>query len=223
MPFIYTKYLFRLITYQSMTNLSSFIFKTKLWGNKNELTKTWQPCLALVTLFMEYIWSKVVILIANWVWNMSAQNWELINVFAEDDGGTLTTWSNMVKARGSGGITADLEEKLERGRTRTREENNINNNMDSSRKSRSVLSPPDWSDRSQLQEFAQHLQGEAHNKARLERLRWRGREISPGDSEWRAESYKVVPSTERRQEQLERDLEGRHWRVEWGQRRGAGF
>ena len=44
----------------------------------------------------------------------------------------------MVKARGSGGITADLEEKLERGRTRTREENNINNNMDSSRKSRSL-------------------------------------------------------------------------------------
>ena len=44
----------------------------------------------------------------------------------------------MVKARGGGGITAELEEKLERGRTRTREENNINNNMDSSRKSRSL-------------------------------------------------------------------------------------
>ena len=42
----------------------------------------------------------------------------------------------MVKARGGGGITAELEERLERGRTRTREENNINNNMDSSRKSR---------------------------------------------------------------------------------------
>ena len=44
----------------------------------------------------------------------------------------------MVKARGGVGITAELEEKLERGRTRTREENNINNNMDSSRKSRSL-------------------------------------------------------------------------------------
>ena len=44
----------------------------------------------------------------------------------------------MVKAREGGGITAELEEKLERGRTRTREENNINNNMDSSRKSRSL-------------------------------------------------------------------------------------
>merc|ERR550532_3161182 len=56
----------------------------------------------------------------------------------KDDGGTLTTWSNMVKARGGVGITAELEEKLERGRRRTREENNINNNMDSSRKSRSL-------------------------------------------------------------------------------------
>ena len=82
--------------------------------------------------------------------------------------GSLTTWSNMVRARAGG---TEQEEKTERGRRRTREENNINNNMDSSRKSRSVLSPPDWSDRSQLQEFAQHLQGEAHNKARLERLR----------------------------------------------------
>ena len=44
----------------------------------------------------------------------------------------------MVKARGGGGITAELEDKSERGRTRTREENNINNNMDSSRKSRSL-------------------------------------------------------------------------------------
>ena len=44
----------------------------------------------------------------------------------------------MVKARGGAGLTAELEEKLERGRTRTREENNINNNMDSSRKSRSL-------------------------------------------------------------------------------------
>ena len=44
----------------------------------------------------------------------------------------------MVKARGGGGLTGELEEKLERGRTRTREENNINNNMDSSRKSRSL-------------------------------------------------------------------------------------
>ena len=79
----------------------------------------------------------------------------------------LTTWSNVKQQRGGNTEAGDA-----RGRTRTREnENNINNNMDSSRKSRSVLSPPDWSDRSQLQEFAQHLQGEAHNKARLERLR----------------------------------------------------
>ena len=44
----------------------------------------------------------------------------------------------MVKARAGTGITPELEEKLERGRTVSREENNINNNMDSSRKSRSL-------------------------------------------------------------------------------------
>merc|ERR550532_216368 len=40
--------------------------------------------------------------------------------------GSLTTWSNMVRARAGG---TEQEEKTERGRRRTREENNINNNM----------------------------------------------------------------------------------------------
>ena len=47
--------------------------------------------------------------------------------------GSLTTWSNMVRARAGG---TEQEEKTERGRRRTREENNINNNMDTNRKSR---------------------------------------------------------------------------------------
>ena len=38
-----------------------------------------------------------------------------------------------MRARGG---TVEVEERADRGRTRTREENNINNNMDSSRKSR---------------------------------------------------------------------------------------
>jgi len=46
-----------------------------------------------------------------------------------------TTWSNMVKQKEP--VTTTTEQG-ERGRTRTREENNINNNMDSSRKSRSL-------------------------------------------------------------------------------------
>ena len=62
---------------------------------------------------------------------------ETNNICSESEAGapgSLTTWSNMMKARA--GVTAEVEEKMERGRTRTREENNINNNMDSSRKSR---------------------------------------------------------------------------------------
>ena len=57
----------------------------------------------------------------------------------EDAGATerYTTWSNMVRQQrqetpgGGGGGGADT-----RGRARTREENNINNNMDTNRKSR---------------------------------------------------------------------------------------
>jgi len=49
-----------------------------------------------------------------------------------------TTWSNMVKQKEPASATTEHGERGERGRTRTREENNINNNMDSSRKSRSL-------------------------------------------------------------------------------------
>ena len=57
-------------------------------------------------------------------------------MFAEEDG-TLTTWSNMVRQQ-RGGVVMAGESGETRGRTRTKdkEENNINNNMDSSRKSR---------------------------------------------------------------------------------------
>ena len=56
-----------------------------------------------------------------------------------------TTWSNMVRQQRGGGVgvapgggALDPREGRadSRGRARTREENNINNNMDSSRKSR---------------------------------------------------------------------------------------
>jgi len=58
----------------------------------------------------------------------------------------LTTWSNMVKQQrvAGAGDTKDMQIGVQgcpgdnRGRSRTREENNINNNMDSSRKSRSL-------------------------------------------------------------------------------------
>ena len=50
----------------------------------------------------------------------------------EDDGSShLTTWSNMVRHREPGS-------RRERGRPRMRDENNINNNMDCARKSRSL-------------------------------------------------------------------------------------
>ena len=57
-------------------------------------------------------------------------------MFAEEDG-TLTTWSNMVRQQ-RGGVVMSGDSGETRGRTRTKdkEENNINNNMDSSRKSR---------------------------------------------------------------------------------------
>ena len=59
-------------------------------------------------------------------------------IFAEEDG-TLTTWSNMVRQqRGGVVMVGEAGDRETRGRTRTKdkEENNINNNMDSSRKSR---------------------------------------------------------------------------------------
>ena len=59
-------------------------------------------------------------------------------IFAEEDG-TLTTWSNMVRQQRGGVVTVgEAGDRETRGRTRTKdkEENNINNNMDSSRKSR---------------------------------------------------------------------------------------
>ena len=51
---------------------------------------------------------------------------------------TLTTWSNMVKQQRGAVIPGEVGDRENRGRARTRdkEENNINNNMDSSRKSR---------------------------------------------------------------------------------------
>merc|ERR550532_3053522 len=55
--------------------------------------------------------------------------------------GTLTTWSNMVRQQRGGVVMAgESGDRETRGRTRTKdkEENNINNNMDSSRKSRSL-------------------------------------------------------------------------------------
>ena len=57
-------------------------------------------------------------------------------MFAEEDG-TLTTWSNMVRQQRGGVVMAgDSGETRGRTRTKDKEENNINNNMDSSRKSR---------------------------------------------------------------------------------------
>ena len=57
-------------------------------------------------------------------------------MFAEEDG-TLTTWSNMVRQqRGCVVMSGDSGETRGRTRTKDKEENNINNNMDSSRKSR---------------------------------------------------------------------------------------
>ena len=61
----------------------------------------------------------------------------LCHSFSEDDvSERYTTWSNMVKQKEPASATTEHGERGERGRTRTREENNINNNMDSSRKSR---------------------------------------------------------------------------------------
>ena len=60
----------------------------------------------------------------------------------EDEvGERYTTWSNLVRRPGQAEEAeqrAEVSEQdtRERGRTRTREENNINNNIDSSRKSR---------------------------------------------------------------------------------------
>ena len=58
-------------------------------------------------------------------------------MFAEEDG-ALTTWSNIVMQQRGGVVAVEPREGESRGRARTRdkEENNINNNMDSSRKSR---------------------------------------------------------------------------------------
>ena len=71
------------------------------------------------------------------------------STFLEDDPSATeryTTWSNMVKQQqrgggivtgAGGGDTRDVAGACDtRGRARNREENNINNNMDSSRKSR---------------------------------------------------------------------------------------
>ena len=70
----------------------------------------------------------------------------------EDAGATerYTTWSNMVRQQrqetgGGGGGGADT-----RGRARTREENNINNNMDTNRKSR-------WVQHRQISDVPRHL------------------------------------------------------------------
>ena len=67
-------------------------------------------------------------------------------IFTEEDG-TLTTWSNMVRQQRGGVVMAgESGDRETRGRTRTKdkEENNINNNMDSSRKSRwaRIENPP---------------------------------------------------------------------------------
>ena len=75
-------------------------------------------------------------------------------MFPGDDAGATeryTTWSNMVRQQrqetigGGGGGGADT-----RGRARTREENNINNNMDTNRKSR-------WAQHGQMSPGTLHL------------------------------------------------------------------